>query len=461
MQGEQPDSGGSGRVVARIAGVGALVIAAILVAMLLFGGDDGFKYDLRFETGGQLVPGNEVLVGGQTIGTIDDITLTDDAQAEVGITVDEPLHEGTTAIIRSTSLSGIANRYISISPGPNSNPELPSEGLITAESTTSPVDLDQLFNTLDEPTRRALQEVIKGQATIYTGNTEAARETYKYFAPGLQATQRLLAELTSDQAALSRFLVDGSTALGAIADRRDDLAALTTNANQALGAIAARNEEFDRALVALPPTMRQANTTFVNLRAALDDLDPLIADLGDVAPDLPPFLRKVQSTVEPSIPVVRNLTQAIAKPGSANDLTDSLRDAPKAQQRAHKSVAPSIAALDAAQPDIEFARPYTPDLLSLVSGLGQVVSYYDANGHYARVLPAGANLFSNAGGALTPITPSQQFDQLAALGLGPFTRCPGASTQPNAGWPSPTDHPFLDGGALDGSCDPNDVPPGP
>ena len=73
-----------GRVlVARVAGVGALIVGVVLVAIVLFGGDDGYKYKLLFETGGQLVPGNQVLVGGQPIGTVDEITLTDDAQAEV------------------------------------------------------------------------------------------------------------------------------------------------------------------------------------------------------------------------------------------------------------------------------------------------------------------------------------------------------------------------------------------
>lgn len=436
-------------------------MAVVLVAVLLFGGDEGHEYELLFETGGQLVPGNQVLVGGQPVGTIEDISLTEDAQAKVQIKTDEPLHEGTTAVIRSTSLSGIANRYISLSPGPNSEPEIPDGGVIAGDRTTSPVDLDQLFNTLDERTRTALQDVIEGQATIYTGNNAAARRTYKYFAPGLQATERLLAELTRDQASLSRFLVEGSTALGAIADRRDDLAALTSNANEALGAIAARNEELDRSLVALPPAMRQANTTFVNLRAALDDIDPLIEDLGEAAPDLPPFLRETRATADPAVPVFANLTQAIAKPGDANDLTDSLRDAPAAQRQASRSVNPSIAALDASQSNIELLRAYSPDLLSLVGRLGQVTAYYDANGHYARVLPAGANLFSNSGGSLTPIAPAQQFDQFSALGIGPFTRCPGAATQANAGWPSPTDHPFLGGGLLDGECDPGDVPPGP
>ena len=48
--------------------------------------------------------------------------------------------------------------------------------------------------------------MIQGQAQIYTGNTEPARETYKYFAPGLQATTKLLSELTRDQPSLSHFL---------------------------------------------------------------------------------------------------------------------------------------------------------------------------------------------------------------------------------------------------------------
>ena len=431
--------------------------------MVLFGGDSGHKYRLLFATGGQLVPGNQVLVGGQSIGTINDIRLTDDAQAEVEISVDRPLHDGTTAMVRASSLSGVANRYISIAPGPDSEPELPDDGLIAADRTTSPVDLDQLFNTLDAKTRTALQDVIKGQATIYTGNNQAARKTYKYFAPGLQATQRLLAELTSDQQSLSRFLVEGDTALGAIARRRDDLSALTQDANEALGAIADRNEELDRSLVALPPALRQGNTTFVNLRAALDDLDPLISDLGEVAPQLPSFLRKTTSVANQGVPVFSDLSTVLSKPGSDNDLNDSLKRLPGGERAARRSVTPTIQGLDAAQDTVDFAVPYTPDLLAFVSKLGEVTAFYDGQGHYARVLPAASNLFdyNEANGNLDPIPPSAQFDQLPAYGLGPFTRCPGGSTQANAGYPNPTDHPFLGGGTLTGACDPDDLPPGP
>ena len=60
------------------------------------------------------------------------------------------LHEGTTATIRATSLSGIANRYVSLQPGPNSNGEIDDGGEIGADDTAAPVDIDTLFNTLDD-----------------------------------------------------------------------------------------------------------------------------------------------------------------------------------------------------------------------------------------------------------------------------------------------------------------------
>ena len=214
--------------------------------------------------------------------------------------------------------------------------------------------------------------------------------------------------------------------------RRDDLAALTENANQALGAIAQRNAEFDRSLVALPPFLRQANTTFVNLRAALDDLDPLVQDALVGTKDLAPFLRDVRTVVDPAIPVFDDLTVALDRKGPSNDLTDALLASPATEKAASQSVEPTLAALDAGQPNVAFARPYTPDLIGLLAKFGQVTAYYDADGHYARVAPAGANIFQNTGGTLTPLAPAQQFDQYAALGLGPFLRCPGGSTQAGA-----------------------------
>jgi phospholipid/cholesterol/gamma-HCH transport system substrate-binding protein len=440
----------------------------VVVLVLLFGGGNSYRYHLLFETGGQLVSDNEVLVAGQPIGSVDDIGLTDDWQADVTITTDVPLREGSEAVIRSTSLSGVANRYVSITQGPNDAEALPDGSMITGERTTTPVDLDQLFNALDEPTREGLQDVIKGFAAIYGGAGPQANESYKYLNPGISSTQKVLAELTRDNQVFEDFLVDGSKVVTAIASRRDDLSGFVANGNEALGAIAAENEAFDRVLVALPPFLRQANTTFLNLRAALDDLDPLVEASLVGTRDLAPFLADVRPVARKAVPVFKDLRLTLVRKGRSNDLNDILKDLPKLQKRGSTAFPATIAALDASQDFVTTARPYMPDVLGWFTKFGQVTSFYDASGHYARIQPANSDIFAynealdpNPNqGVLEPIPLSQQFSffQNTPGAQNTNLRCPGSVTQPNPGWPNPQDHPFLDGGNLGpNDCDPNDV----
>jgi phospholipid/cholesterol/gamma-HCH transport system substrate-binding protein len=449
---------------ARVAALGALLAAIALVLILFIGNGSSYSYRLLFETGGQLVDGNQVQVAGHPIGSIDSIELTDDWQADITISVDQQLHEGSTAVIRTASLSGIANRYIAVTPGPDDAPALEDAAVITAQDTTSPVDLDQLFNTLRPKERRALRNFIQGFAATYTGAAQEANETYKFLNPGLSSAQRLLAELTRDQQAFTDFLVDGSRVVGAIAERRDDLSALTQNANEALGAIARENDSFARVLDAFPPALRQANTTFVNLRAALDDLDPLVATSKVATRDLAPFLRDLRPVVNESVPVFRNLRKVVLRKGKANDLADQLTDLPKLRDRAKVDLPRASQGIEDSLPVFQFARPYAPDFLGLLSRLGQATANYDQNGHYARAQVL-SNIFNYGGGALTPQNPADQYDfyTSTAGAFENFIRCPGGATQAISG-----SNPFTDDGNLlsggqdpNPKCDPNDVPPGP
>ena len=453
----------------RLAAIGALVLAVIAIAVVfLGGGDDGSKYRLLFETGGQLVKGNPVLIGGAPVGTVDEIELRDDAQAEVSITIDQELHQGTSAVIRSTSLSGVANRYISITPGPDNLPALGDDELITQVDTTTPVDLDQLFNAIREPERKALQDIIQGSATVYAGRSAEANETYRYLSPSLTATTRLIDELNADERVLSDFLVSGSRVVTALGERRDDLAELTSNGNQALGAIASQNENLSRALKALPPALRQANTTFANLRPTLDDLDPLIETARTSTKDLPGFLRQLNPVIAKSVPVFKDLRLAVNKEGKNNDLADAAAKLVPLRKAADSAVEPAVQAMVDSEPTFQFLRPYAPDLLTALGRLGHISSIYDADGHLVRVQPAALNLFSRLpSGDLDPISTTAQLADYGPFGSPNFKtyhRCPGGTTQPAADGSSP----FLDNGLLTpgppfppGDCDPTDVPLGP
>ena len=177
------------------------------------------------------------------MGTITSIELNDSSQAVVEMEVEDdlaPLHQGTTATIRATSLSGIANRYVSLDPGPNDAGEIDDGGRIGADDTSAPVDLDQLFNTLDPKTRKGLQQFVQGSATYYGGRSKEASESLKYFSPALSATSRLTREIVIDEGVFERFITDTSRLVGALAERRTDLAALVGNANTTARAIGGR-----------------------------------------------------------------------------------------------------------------------------------------------------------------------------------------------------------------------------
>jgi phospholipid/cholesterol/gamma-HCH transport system substrate-binding protein len=438
--------------------VAALAVAVIVLAVVFFSGGGSHKYTLVFQNAGQLVPDNQVLVGGSPVGSVESIDLTDDNLAAVHIEVEQELHEGTTATIRATSLSGVANHYVSISPGPNSSPALEDGAELGLSSTTTPVDIDQFFNTFPPKVRQGLANFIKGNAAIYSGQGKKANDAYKYFGTALNRTTAFASELNADQRLLSRFVVSSARLTTAVAGRGEQLSSAVTNATTAFGAIASQNENLDATLRELPPVLRQSNTTFVNLRAALDDLEPLVETAKPATKELAPFLAELRPVFQKLIPFTHNLRLVVSRPGKGNDAADLLGTLPKVEQLASNAFPHSEQAIEGFQPNLNFIRAYTPDLFNAIGKLGQVAGYYDGNGHYVRAVTAGQNLFRyNSGNSeLEPIKKSEQFAPFENVHT--HRRCPGGATQPAADGSSP----WVGGGSVSSSeCNPADVPPGP
>ena len=102
--------------VGRIAAVAALLLAVGVAAWLLVGKDDGYKVHVRFQAATNVVKGNLVQVAGRRVGTIEEIELTEDGQAELTLKIDDedlvPLRTGTRATLRIASLSGSASMVL-------------------------------------------------------------------------------------------------------------------------------------------------------------------------------------------------------------------------------------------------------------------------------------------------------------------------------------------------------------
>jgi len=453
---------------ARLIAFVALVAATAFIAVVLLGGGgSGYEVKARFENASQLVRGNLVQVSGMPAGKVEDIRLTQDGQAELTLSIDEPyapLREGTLATVRQASLSGVANRYVDLRLPGGRAPAIADGGTLEQESTTTAVDLDEIFNTLDEPTRKDLQKVIKGSDAQHAGRGEQMNAGLLYLNPSLSASSRVFRELNSDSKLLERFVVASSQLVTDLADRRDDLAGLVDNLATTTSAIGSEQEALAESVGQLPAFMRRANTTFLNLRAALDDLEPLVDDSKPVAKKLRPFLAELRPLARDAKPTFRDLSELLRAPGEGNDLIDltdaqvPLRDVAVGDVNENGEERPgafpaSTEAFDDVAPQVGYLRPYTVDLLGWFDDFSHSGTY-DALGAASRV-GIHANAFALLEGQLTPVPAElrdEVFQQVAETDQR--NRCPGGGEHPSDDgsrpWKPTPDH----------DCDPSQTLPG-
>jgi phospholipid/cholesterol/gamma-HCH transport system substrate-binding protein len=457
-------------VIGRVAAGTAVVVAIVAVVVIVFfSGGSSYEVKAVFQNASQIVSGDLVQASGNAIGTVSNIKLTPDGQAELTLDINnsdyEPLRRGTLATVRQTSLSAVANRYIDLRLAPANAPAIPNGGTIGTQHTTSAVDLDQLFNTFTPPTRQALRNVIQGSAAEYAGPGSAlkAQAAWQYLNPAIASSSMLFAELNRDTAKFTGFLAHTGNLVSDIATRQADLTGLVQNLSTTTTALANQRTALGQAIQRLPGFMQAADRTFINLRTALDDLTPLVNDSKPVAPKLEKLLVQLKPLAEDSVPTVRDLSQIVSKPGANNDLIDltklavplaaaTVRNVNVDGARRPGAFPESALALSESTPELAFARPYAVDLTSWFEGYSHPGTI-DANGGASRVAPV-VGAFSLTSNTFTPVSPANRLlSALVKSGLlvfGQGDRCPGSMERgalyyPETGYP----------------CDPSEVPTGP
>src|SRR3954452_20306706 len=468
----------------RWAALATVALAALIVLyVLLFGAGGGYTVTASFENAAQLVKGNRVDVAGVPVGSVSDISLSDDGQALVKMEISDsaytPLPEGTHATVRSQSLSGIANRYVDLAlPTTNEDGKtISSGGQITQADTTSEVDLDQLFNTLDHPTVSHLQEVIRGFARAYDGVGAKANRGFYYLNPFLSTSRRVFGELNSDQTNLEGLVVDAAGLTSTLDQESPQISSLVANLDGMLGMIGDQQASLASAVSQLPDFMRQFNTTAVNLRAALDDVQPLVNATRPVARKLHPFAKRLRGFARDAVPTVKGLNGIINSPGQNNDLIEltRLQDplaeigvGPVDRNGASRpgALPASADSLKDSLTQLSTLRAYSPELTGWFDDFANS-GKADAFGGIGRIA-VGLNEFSagipgvpcggldvlpttsGGTGLCSLLNPAQL---LTSLGIKNLNRCPGSNER------GLTDDQLTQGGTLD--CDADQVPLGP
>jgi phospholipid/cholesterol/gamma-HCH transport system substrate-binding protein len=435
--------------VARMASVAALAFVAVLTAVVLARSEPDYTVSARFVDAGQLVKGNTVEVAGRPVGEVADLRLTDDNQALVVMKITDdrfrPLHEGTRATIRQVGLSGVANRFVELTPGRPSSPELPDGATLPPERTRPIVDLDAVLNTFDPRTRANLQRLIRQSSRAVAGRAGHANRALHYLNPALGQVAGLAEELSRDEVALRDLVRSAAAVSSAVASREPDLEEGVSNTAVTLRALAGERAALEDSLVRAPGVLRRARPTLRRLRRTLAVVRPALREARPAARPLARVLRALPPAARRGTPLVAELRRLLPALESTLDsyppLARELIPVVEATTRAARGFLPIFAGL----------RPYAPDLIAgLYNGFGGVTSgYYDANGHYARIaVNWGAGALPGLGTAF----PVPDAPGLVGYRTGLDARCPGAAGEPA----SDGSNPWVPDPSL---CDPADSRP--
>src|SRR3954452_16056606 len=175
--------------------VGAITTLIMVVAVFLaYNANHGlpfvssYRVSVLLPNAGSLVPGNDVRIGGVQVGTIESVEPQQRDNGAVLARADlrlegsvNPLPVDSSVVVRAKSALGL--KYLEIDQGTSHKGYPPGSTIPLSAAHPEPVDIDQLLNTFDKPTRRAIQENLTAFGTGLGGRGPALNQAIRDLRP--------------------------------------------------------------------------------------------------------------------------------------------------------------------------------------------------------------------------------------------------------------------------------------
>ncbi|WP_243794886.1 MlaD family protein [Saccharopolyspora gloriosae] len=339
------------RIGLALAAVAAVVATGVTTARL--GEDKDVSLTVMFANASPLIPGNLIRLSGVEVGQIESVTLRG-GQAAVKMRLDRsvlPLHSDASAKIRPVTLLG--ERFIDLNRGSDSAPELTDPLVIRADRTTRAVDLDEVLNSVDDPSSTALAALVTTLGEGTAGQGPNIDEALKALAPALQDTQQLGSVLEQQNEVLGQLVDRTSPVAKALAEQNGgNLDKAVESGKQLLASVAAQRQATKDSLTQLPGTLEEARKVLSEVSGVAEQGTPVLRDIRPVTDDLtqitdeldkfadaadpalgslPPVLDKGKALLDQAAPAVRDLKPGVEQlPGvssSAHRLVGDLTPA--------------------------------------------------------------------------------------------------------------------------------------
>jgi virulence factor Mce-like protein len=307
---------GSASVVANPVLVGAVTVLVVVVAVFLaYNANKGLPFvpttslKLQVSSGANLLPGNDVRVGGQRIGVVDDmrpVRLPDGtAGAEAKLKLDREhgdVPRDSTVSIRPRSVLGL--KYVELTRGTSS--EMFKDGeTLPASQARFPVTLDEYFGTFDAKTRDGVRQNLKGFGNTLSNRGVALNRTIEDAPRFLRHLEPVARNLAAQDTQLARFFQELGDAARIVSPIADRYAHSFSAGADTFEAWSRHPERVQLTLEKSAPTMRTGIRSFRVQRPFLSELRRFSIALDDASKEFPRSMPQITRALRTGIPVVR------------------------------------------------------------------------------------------------------------------------------------------------------------
>jgi virulence factor Mce-like protein len=272
--------------------VGAITVLIVILAVFLaYNANQGlpfvptYRISAQVPNAAELVPGNEVRIGGVRVGVIEDIEPVKhengSTTARLNLKLDDevdPLPRDSTVAVRAQSSLGL--KYLEIVKGKST--EGYAEGSVLPLSAARPetVDFDEVLSTFDEPTRLAIQRNLVEFGNALAGRGVDLNAALGELAPLVRRLEPVARMLSAPSTRLARFVTALRDAAAEVAPVAEIQARLFVSLDTTFGALARVARPFIQETISKsPPTLDTATATLPTIRPFLGHSAALFADL--------------------------------------------------------------------------------------------------------------------------------------------------------------------------------------
>jgi phospholipid/cholesterol/gamma-HCH transport system substrate-binding protein len=286
----------------------ALSCAGLLLFLWLsFGGTvpfnpEGYRFSVAFPDATQLAPQADVRIAGVSVGSVVSTKLDPQGNRTLAtIQMDDqyaPIRSNALAILRTKTILG--ETYVQLTPGTSSAKWLPDGGTLNRDQVQSAVQLDQVFDALNGPTRKAFEQWQQELAVAVKGNGQNLNDVLGNLPTFAGDATDILRVLDVEHAAVTRLSQNGGIVFAALSKNQSALRNLITTAETTFQTTAQNNNALAQTFQNFPRFLNETKATMAQLQTFASNTDPLVHELLPVANDLGPTLNSVRE-LSPSL----------------------------------------------------------------------------------------------------------------------------------------------------------------